>query len=177
MQQDAGRRDVMLQPGEYAVGAAGCWMRTVLGSCVSITLWNPQRRVGAMSHFLLAARSAAGKASVHGELDARYGEEALELMLRGLQRAGVAPQECEAKVFGGGNMFPEQETPGALQVGRRNGEAARQLLQARGINIQSESLFGVGHRQIVFDVASGDVWARQIQPVPSGTMPLMEGPP
>jgi len=59
-------------------------------------------------------------------------------------------------------------------VGRKNGEAARALLQRAGITVHSESLFGVGHRQIMFDVASGDVWARQIQPV-SGIMPLAEG--
>jgi len=172
MQRNEGRRDVVLKPGEYAVGDARCWLRTVLGSCVSITLWHPHRRMGAMSHFLLSARSMPGD----GELDARYGSEALELMVRGLEGVGVDARECEAKVFGGGNMFPEHDTPAMLQVGRRNGEAARRLLQQRGIAIQSESLFGVGHRQIVFDVASGDVWARQVQPV-SGVMPLMEGPP
>ena len=39
--------------------------------------------------------------------------------------------------------------------------AARRLLLAHRIPVHSESLFGVGHRQIVFDVASGDVWVRQ----------------
>ena len=163
-------RDVTLQPGEYAVGDAHCCMRTVLGSCVSITLWHPHKRIGAMSHFLLAARAAESG----GMLDARYGEEALTLMLLDLERVGVSAARCQAKIFGGGHMFPEQGEAGAMQVGRKNGEAARYLLRRRGIVVQSESLFGVGHRQIVFDVASGDVWARQIQPV-SGIMPLMEG--
>jgi chemotaxis protein CheD len=27
----------------------------------------------------------------------------------------------------------------------------------------SESLFGIGHRQIIFDVSNGDVWAYQVQ--------------
>jgi chemotaxis protein CheD len=159
--------DVTLKPGEYAVGDARHCMRTVLGSCVSITLWHPQLRIGAMSHFLLAARAAGHP----GPLDARYGEEALVLMLRDLLHAGVRATECEAKIFGGGHMFPEQEVPGVQHVGEKNGEAARRMLQGCGIRVQSESLFGVGHRQIVFDVASGDVWARQIQPA-SGVMPL-----
>lgn len=167
----AAHRDLTLKPGEYAVGDARCRMRTVLGSCVSITLWHPHRRIGAMSHFLLAARTAAAS----GALDARYGGEALTLMLRELGRLGVSGPQCEAKIFGGGNMFPEQGSPAGVQVGRRNGEAARQLLQSRGIAVQSESLFGVGHRQIIFDVASGDVWSRQIQPG-CGAMP-MEGAP
>jgi chemotaxis protein CheD len=171
MSAAAQRNDLMLKPGEYAVGDAGCRMRTVLGSCVSITLWHPHMRIGAMSHFLLAARNAPAD----GRLDARYGDEALTLMLRDLERLGVSGPQCEAKIFGGGNMFPDQDSPAALHVGRRNGEAARHLLQNRGIAVQSESLFGVGHRQIIFEVSSGDVWARQIQPV-TGFIPL-EGPP
>ena len=42
--------------------------------------------------------------------------------------------------------------------------AARDLLQAHGIEIVSESLFGDGHRQIAFDVGTGHVWARQVSP-------------
>ena len=79
--------DRVLRPGEYAVGEAPLRMRTLLGSCVSITLWHPVRRIGAMSHFLLAARSP----SHQGVPDARYGEEALALMLRQLNKRGIAP--------------------------------------------------------------------------------------
>lgn len=160
-------RDVVLKPGEYAVGEAGTRMRTLLGSCVSVVLWQPRRRVGAMSHFLLATRGQRQA----GEPDARYGDEALALMIAGLARHGVAPADCEAKVFGGGNMFPDQVSSGALNVGRRNGEAARELLRAHGIPVVSENLFGNGHRSIVFDVASGHVWVRQ-SPLQSGFTPL-----
>lgn len=153
-------QEILLNPGDYAVGDRRCRMRTVLGSCVSITLWHPQRCVGAMSHFLLASRSSR---TPH-ELDARYGDEAMILMLRGLGRRGVAGRECQAKIFGGGNMFPDRLNSEVLNVGRRNGESARYLLQEHGIAIHSESLFGEGHRQIIFDVATGDVWSRQLPP-------------
>lgn len=163
------RLDVVLQPGEYAVGDARCRMRTVLGSCVSITLWHPRQRIGAMSHFLLARREGRP-----GPLDARYGEEAMQLMIQDLQRADVKIAQCEAKVFGGGDMFPDhhpQRPTNRPNVGRSNGDAARRLLQAHGLTLHAGSLYGVGHRQIVFDVATGDVWARQIQPG-SGFVPL-----
>jgi len=159
--------DLVLDPGEYAVATAGTRIRTLLGSCVSITLWHPQLRIGAMSHFLLAQRGSTDP----GVLDARYGEESLELMIKDLARMHVYPAQCEAKIFGGGNMFPEHEQPGSLQVGRRNGEAARAMLLAHGIRIVSESLFGHGHRHIAFDVASGDVWVRFMHSIP-GFVPV-----
>ncbi|MDE0855394.1 MAG: chemotaxis protein CheD [Nevskia sp.] len=149
--------DIFLQPGEYFVGDADFRVRTILGSCVSITLWAPLPRLGAMSHSLLASRARPG-----GEADSRYVDEALELMLAGLAQGGVRPKDCRAKVFGGGNMFPNQKAGGSgRSVGRSNGEAALALLQAKGIPIESQDLFGAGHRQIIFDIRTGDVWSRQ----------------
>ena len=159
--------DVFLQPGEYFVGDASYRIRTVLGSCVSVTLWCPFKRVGAMSHFLLATRSGSASAG----LDGRYGDEALALMLHELARQKVSAAQCQAKIFGGGDMFPAQKTSASLAIGRRNGEAARRLLLAQGIEVISESLFGDGHRQIAFDVASGHVWSRQIRPHADSTVP------
>jgi len=159
--------DMLLRPGEYGVGDATHRMRTVLGSCVSMTLWCPVLRIGAMSHFLLAHR--VGRLA--DALDARYGDEALALMLRDLELRRVRPQQCEAKIFGGGDMFPAARARATVAVGRRNGEAARSLLLARGITVVSESLFGDGHRQIVFDVASGNVWSRQIPPQSEAARP------
>ena len=153
--------DVFLQPGEYFAGDEGYRVRTLLGSCVSITLWHRLSRVGAMSHFLLATRGAP----CHGTLDGRYGDEALELMFAELRALRVEPRECEAKIFGGGDMFPGHSHAQAIEVGRRNGHQARALLAYAGIPVVSKSLFGVGHRQVIFDIASGDVWSRQVKPV------------
>lgn len=151
--------DIYLLPGDYFVGGAGHRIRTLLGSCVSITLWHPERKIGTMSHFLLSSRNQDKSEG----LNSRYGEEALELMLSELRAMGVDPKECQAKIFGGGQMFPGTP-PG---IGRQNGEVARRLLQAHGIPVVSESLYGVGHRNIIFDISSGNVWSRHVAPDPS----------
>ena len=150
--------DVFLNPGEYFVGDRRHRVRTLLGSCVSITLWDPVLRVGAMSHFLLAARASAPSAA----LDARYAVDAFALMLAGLSRHGVPAHRCEAKIFGGGQMFAAQGVFG--DVGQRNGETALRLLDEAGIVVRSQSLFGAGHRRILFDIGSGHVWSCQVRP-------------
>jgi chemotaxis protein CheD len=156
--------DVFLQPGDLFVADAGYRIRTVLGSCVSITLWHPASRSGGMSHFLLPSRGNELTGTRHDELDGRYGDEALSVMLAELARLGVAPSQCQGKIFGGGNMFPAQTRAGSIPVGQRNGEAACLLLKRRGIPIVSTSLYGAGHRQIIFDLATGDVWSNQVKP-------------
>jgi chemotaxis protein CheD len=164
--------DVFLQPGECFVGTHPVRVRTMLGSCVTITLWHPLRRAGAMSHFLLAQRVLRRPDE---PLDARYGNESLMLMLDGLVALGVPPAECEAKIVGGGDMFRFHPQDPSGTIGRRNGEAARRMLAAHGIAVQREHLFGEGHRQVVFDLTDGAVYVRQV-PRPLALAELQPGP-
>jgi chemotaxis protein CheD len=170
MLPDATPIDIFLQPGEYFVGDGSYRLRTLLGSCVSITLWHPRLHIGAMSHFLLASRPRDADTA----LDGRYGEEVVELMLQELTRQRVRVDECQAKVFGGGNMFPSCHAAAGHDIGRRNGEAARGLLRKRGIAIRSEHLFGSGHRQVIFHIDTGYVWVRQVTPIPASSAQLLE---
>jgi chemotaxis protein CheD len=148
--------NVFLLPGEFYVGDEHCHVRTLLGSCVSITLWHPRTRVGAMSHFLLSGRSGEKR------LNGRYGEDSLELMLTKLRAMGVSPRECEAKIFGGGAMFAAGGAIKLKDIGRSNGNAARAMLVSRSIPIISQSLFGTGYRKIMFDVKTGAVWMHHV---------------
>lgn len=169
---NANAKEVYLQPGEYFIGAAGQRIRTLLGSCVSITIWHPQMKIGAMSHFLLPTRGRSRPV----QPDGRYGDEALWLMLRELAERGVAQTQCQAKIFGGGDMFPQHSRTDQMNVGKKNGITARLLLTACGIPIVSESLFGIGHRNIIFDINTGHVWSRQVEPGIAATLQGMPLP-
>lgn len=153
---------IFLKPGDWYVANADYQIRTILGSCVSITLWHPAMRIGGMSHFLLPSRGGEAK---HQLLDGRYGDEALQLMLNNLKQYGISPSECQGKIFGGGDMFPDQTREGTINVGQRNGEIARTLLLKNNISVLSECLFGIGHRQVIFDLSRGDVWSHQVKPI------------
>ena len=161
--KNPGLMDLFLQPGEVLMADASCQLRTLLGSCVSITLWHPARRIGGMSHFLLPTQGAGGR-EPDPSRPGYYGDDALRLMLQELRKSGVQPAQCQGKIFGGGNMFPNQMRAEGSHVGQRNGEAARALLRQHGVPLVAESLFGTGYRQVIFDVNKGDVWSRQVQP-------------
>lgn len=144
-------KDVFLKPGDCFVGHRGQRVHTLLGSCVAITLWHPPTGAGGMCHFLLAGRPPGASE------DTRYGDVALGAMVRGLARLGVRARDCEAKLFGGGAMFGRH---GPYHIGRRNGEGARALLAQHAIVVCAHSLFGRGHRKVVFDLKTGDVWVQ-----------------
>ncbi|MEH6824067.1 MAG: chemotaxis protein CheD [Motiliproteus sp.] len=147
-------KKVVLSPGEFFFGAGDEEIRTLLGSCIAITLWHPQRRLGGMCHFLLPS---AGKPPGR-TLDGRYADQAMALFLAALKRTRTAPREFQVKVFGGGNMFPDtlMQSP----IGERNIEAAHSLLSGHGFPAPESHVGCSGHRTVILDLATGHTWLR-----------------
>lgn len=151
--------EIFLQPGEIYFGDHSTRIRTVLGSCVAITLWHPRLKIGGMCHYMLARRKGR-----HGvELDGRYADEALQILLREINAVGGNPREYQVKLFGGGNMFVRAPSSAHQQinVADDNVVAGRVLLARHGFAISAEQLGGHGHRQVIFEISSGDVWVRK----------------
>lgn len=154
--------DIFLNPGDVFFGDKNVRLRTLLGSCVAITAWHPALKLGGMCHYMLPARSR-GKIS---KLDGRYADEAVLLLLKEAMRSQTNPYDYEVKIFGGGNMFGKtrKRSLGQLNVADRNVIAGQELLQRHGFLAAAEHLGGEGHRNIIFDISTGDVWVRQDSP-------------
>ncbi|WP_293761223.1 chemotaxis protein CheD [uncultured Aquitalea sp.] len=154
------RQEVFLHPGDWHFGGRETVIRTLLGSCVSITLWHPRLLVGGMCHYLLARRNDRQETRFSG----RYGDEAMLLMLREVLATGRPLKEFKAKLIGGAAVLSsiERDLP-AHDVPARNIDMARSLAQQLGLSVQAEDLGGNSPRVVLFDVESGDVWVKQSQ--------------
>ncbi|MBT9498164.1 MAG: chemotaxis protein CheD [Zoogloea sp.] len=149
-------REVFLQPGGFHFGGGRTRISTLLGSCISITLWHPARLVGGMCHFMLPSRGqSAGVA-----LDGRYADEALVLFDREVAKAGSRPGDYQVKVFGGGNMLTRADDSSELMdIAARNVESAYALLARHGYRPAALAhCGGKGHRKLIFDLWTGHVW-------------------
>lgn len=155
-------REIFLQPGDWHFGGPDLVLRTLLGSCIAITLWHPQRRIGGMCHFLLPQRAAAQKAI----LDGRYGEEAVAALSAALRQEHSNPSEYHCKIFGGGNMLSSgnggDSSPAepCVDVACRNVRAAVQLVRDAGFTLHALHAGGKGHRNLRFDLQNGEVLLR-----------------
>lgn len=147
--------EVYLAPGEFFFSGEPTRVRTLLGSCVSITLWHPVLRVGGMCHYMLPSRGSH-LANNPDYLDGRYADEAIMLFLGNLRRFGTQPREYVAKIFGGGNQFPSG-TSAALDISRGNVAAGLRLLRRHQFTLTSQHLGGTGFRKLSFDLATGEV--------------------
>lgn len=149
---------MVLHPGDFYFTGEAIRIHTLLGSCVSITLWHPQLRVGGMCHFILP-RNPDSRRQDHG-LDGRYAEDVIEMFKREARRYSTQLKQYQAKIFGGGNMFLSNTQPVDERVGAKNAAAAMQLLLRENVNVLVAHVGEFGHRRIVFDNATGDVWVR-----------------
>lgn len=183
MKKSAHTIEIFLMQGEVYFGDRETRIRTVLGSCVAITMWHPHLLIGGMCHYMLPTRQPRGQ-KLHGriknspigfpsrratepkELDGKYADEALELMFSEIQRSGTQAGEYQIKLFGGGNMFPATTTtqPHAQHVGLKNIEIVSQLLAHHGLKVSAEHLGGLGHRNLIFNIGNGHVWMRHQAP-------------
>lgn len=151
--------DIFLQPGDHYFGDSDTRIRTLLGSCVSITMWHPILLVGGMCHYMLPTRIRRGPT-----LNGKYADEALQLMINEAKLLGTVPSEYQIKLFGGGNMFPNAKKQLVTHVGLKNADAGRELLKHHNLKINAENLGGEGHRNLLFEVWTGDVWMQHNAP-------------
>jgi chemotaxis protein CheD len=154
MHKPAHTVDIFLQPGDVFFGGRDTRIRTLLGSCVAITMWHPGMLAGGMCHYMLPSAPSGRR----NALDGRYADEAMELMLREIRMAYTTPKEYQVKLFGGGHMFSAHQAVGVEHVGTKNAEVARTLIRRHGFSIHAEQLGGGGHRSLMFDLWNGHVW-------------------
>jgi chemotaxis protein CheD len=148
---------VRVLPGEYFATSRDVAIVTVLGSCVAACLRDRKEGIGGMNHFMLPrGRGAPGPAST----SARYGVQAMELLINHLVRLGARRGNLEAKVFGGGNVLAGFT---AMNVGQANAQFVSEFLRAESIPVVASDLQGTTSRKVCYFPASGRVLVRAIQ--------------
>ncbi len=152
---------IFLLPGQWYFGASGAMVRTLLGSCVALTLWHPQRRAGGMCHYLLPARAKPGGPG----LDGRFANEAVELLVQALTRAGTKPSDYLVDLYGGADTMPDQVHTHKFNIGERNIEKALELVDHYGFQLQTVDVGGNDPRNVTLDMKTGQVELKRGKPV------------
>ena len=154
-----GLRAAKLLPGEYFVTDAEMMITTVLGSCVSACIRDPEIRVGGMNHFMLPDNDREQDGVGPLSAAARYGSYAMELLINHLLKMGARRERLEAKVFGGGNVLPCFTT---MNVGQRNADFVLSFLRAEQIRVTARDLVDIHPRKVQFFPTSGRVLVKRL---------------
>jgi chemotaxis protein CheD len=153
---------VFLRPGELVHTDGPLRVKTILGSCVAITMRNSRRGEAAIAHCLLPDARRPARAMPRKEA-IRYVDTAIELMIEGFASRGARPSDLEVKLFGGADGIGlGRDGSSPYGVGWRNVAAAEAVLKSYGIDAIACDVGGVCGRVIEFHTGSGQVLVKQL---------------
>ena len=124
-------------------------VKTILGSCVAICLWDPVTKIGGINHYMLPHWNGNDLASP------KFGNIAIEKLLERMIQLGAKKEHLQAKIFGGGDLISKGGS--SMLIGERNIRVARLMLEEKGIPIIASSTGGRKGRKILFFTDTGEV--------------------
>jgi chemotaxis protein CheD len=147
-----GRPRVYLHAGQLYASDRPAEIVTILGSCVSVCLFDAARGIGGLNHFMLPNEST--------NVSPRYVRHAMDMLLAQLTAFGAKRSRLEAKLFGGASVLKTGDT--GMDLGLRNIEAARTRLAHDQIPIVAEDVGGNRGRKLFFVTSDGTALIKQV---------------
>jgi len=132
-----------LWAGDILVSDKRIRMTTVLGSCVSVCLFDSLRCFGGMNHYLLPSPGEGG----------RHGEWSIRELYQRMLALGSHPRNLQAKVFGGGSPLALANDVSA--IGMANARVAFDILGKLRVSVVGESVGGNAGMRLYFENWSG----------------------
>jgi chemotaxis protein CheD len=141
--------NIYLYPSKIFVSKSETKILTILGSCVSICLYDVKNKYGGMNHYMLPLWNG-------NELPTpKYGNIAIPKLIEKMENLGSNKKNLVAKMFGGGDVLETKND--IFNIGQRNVDLGREILSNYNIPIISESVRGVFGRKIIFNNINNQV--------------------
>ena len=143
--------DRFIRMAEIKISKEPDILKTVVGSCVALCLWDPDRKLGGMAHIMMPERNGDARAA-----EGKYADTAVNALVRDMKKSGANIERVQAVCAGGASMFLRIPNKGKT-IGDRNSLAVRQILNRLNIRISTESLGGTMGRKVIMDCSNGAV--------------------
>ncbi len=131
---------IYLLPGEYVATREDVEITTILGSCVSVALYDPQKKITGLCHYLIGRLK-----NTPGSI-LRYGDQAIPILIDEMISLGANPKALVAKIYGGARVI-ENNSIGA-GIGQENIAVAREILNQKHIPIVTDDTGGLLGRKL-----------------------------
>lgn len=136
---------------------------TLLGSCVSVCLWDSRLGAGGINHYMLPLWNGEGLPTP------KYGNVAIEKLIRKMLDLGSRKEDLIAKCFGGANVIGDPGT--GVTIGTRNIALADEVLAIHQIPVVAREVGGLQGMKIIFNTKTGVVLAgRLVAPIRSAPL-------
>ena len=149
-------------PGEYYVTSNQEVVTTVLGSCISVCVYDPVNLIGGMNHFMLPSGNNDNDIMSQSF---RYGDVAMEKLVNVILRHGGNKSELIFKAFGGGQIIKNMTS-----IGQRNISFLHKFMTMEGYKLSASDLGGPHPRKVVFNPLDGKVKLKRLQHMHNDTI-------
>lgn len=150
------KKQVNIYIGEYYASRVPVIIYTYLGSCVAVCLFDKKNRIGGMNHILLPGKPDLNRF----DPSARYGINAMELLINKIMNLGGDRSKIVAKIFGGAHIIPYISP--LYSAGTRISEFVKIFLNKEKIKIISSDIEGCDIREVYFHTDTGVVYVKHI---------------
>lgn len=123
-------------------------LRTILGSCVGICIYDRSKKIGGMAHILLPKNNGKGN-------DEKYADTAIPMLVQKMLKQGCSKEFMTAKIAGGSSMFKFKSSTSLSNIGDNNVISTREALKATGITVVAEDIGGNVGRVLDFFLEDG----------------------
>lgn len=121
-----------------------------LGSCIGVTIWDPQARVAGLLHFMLPESQADPvKAKANPAL---YADTGIPLLFRSAYQMGADKKRLLVRVAGGAQVL---DGDGIFNIGKRNYLALKKIFWKAGVMVHAEEVGGNVSRTLRLEVRTG----------------------
>lgn len=138
--------------GEIHIGARPTEISTILGSCISVCLYDSVHKMGGMNHYLVPLWNGNGLQSP------KYGNISIPRLIDSMVNVGCNVKNMEAKIFGGANVIDVSSVD--MMIGRKNILIAKELLREYGIPIVAQDVGGEKGRRIMMRSDTGKIFLK-----------------
>lgn len=145
--QLASKNFLFLYPGEIIISREDRPVKTVLGSCVSVLLYDTEKKYGGITHYLLPSHSG-------DERNTKFGSVAIPYLIRELMKEGSQAQHIVARIYGGASLYAGNTA--SPSIGVKNVLVAKKILDYYTIPVVEMHVRGNSARRLIFHPVSGN---------------------
>lgn len=149
--------DTKVGIGDMKVGRReGTIITYALGSCIGITFYDPMIKLGALLHIMLP-ESNGREANVF-----KFADTGIRETLRKMEVFGGVRSRYICKIAGGAQMFAMSGGGDIGNIGQRNIDSVKRIMQMEGLRIKNQDVGGNSARTMLIELETGTVKLRTI---------------
>jgi chemotaxis protein CheD len=152
-----GKTIIYLHPGEAFFCKKPLIVSTVLGSCISITMFNKQNKLAGISHCQLPKCDKYNINCDNCDEPFKYVNCSVKKMLEKFNEHEINSDAIEVKLFGGADVL--NNTNGVINytVGKQNIITAKKIINKNNLNLVARDVGGKQGRKIFFNSETGEI--------------------